>query len=54
MPATGVAALLFVVSAVLGVVALVRRSRRLGVLAAAVLAIFLVYAGLLFLTISRM
>ena len=54
MPATGIAALLLLVSAALGIAAAVRRSRALGLFAAASFVIFLIYAGLLALAIIQM
>jgi hypothetical protein len=54
MPATGIALLLFVLATGLGIAAAVRRSRTLGLLAAASFAVFLVYGGLLTLAIIQM
>ncbi len=54
MPATGIAGLMFLAAVVLGAAAVVRRSRRLGVLAGAVCVVLVVYVGLLLLVIDRM
>jgi hypothetical protein len=54
MPATGYAVLLLAASAVLGIAALARRSRRLGVLAAMAFSVFLRYTGLLVLGVLGM
>ena len=54
MPATGVAALLLVISIGLGIGALISRSRRVAVLAALLFIVFLAYVGVLLLVIERM
>ncbi len=54
MPATGWAVILLVVTLGLAIAALVSRSRRMALLAAGSLLLFLTYAGVLLLVIAQM